>query len=326
MRRRELITLIGGAAVGWPLATRAQQPTLPVIGFLNNGESDAYATNVAAFREGLRENGYVEGRDAVIDFRWAEGAYDRLPAMAADLANRRVAVIAASATSAALAAKAATSSIPIVFAISGDPIKLGLVSSVPRPGGNATGINFFTIAVGQKRLGLLHELVPKAAEIGFLQNPGSPNLARAIDDAQAAAEQLGYKLVVVKASTVNEIDAAFATLVRAKVGGLVVSPDGFFTGRRVQITTLAARHAIPAIYSGREFAAAGGLISYASSIGDAYRDMGVYVARVLKGAKPADLPVLEPTKLELVINLSTAKALGLDIPPGVLAIADEVIE
>jgi putative ABC transport system substrate-binding protein len=326
VRRRELITLIGGAAVGWPLATRAQQPTLPVIGFLNNGESDAYATNVAAFREGLRENGYVEGRDAVIDFRWAEGAYDRLPAMAADLANRRVAVIAASATSAALAAKAATSSIPIVFAISGDPIKLGLVSSVPRPGGNATGINFFTIAVGQKRLGLLHELVPKAAEIGFLQNPGSPNLARAIDDAQAAAEQLGYKLVVVKASTVNEIDAAFATLVRAKVGGLVVSPDGFFTGRRVQITTLAARHAIPAIYSGREFAAAGGLISYASSIGDAYRDMGVYVARVLKGAKPADLPVLEPTKLELVINLSTAKALGLDIPPGVLAIADEVIE
>jgi putative ABC transport system substrate-binding protein len=281
---------------------------------------------VAAFREGLRENGYVEGRDAVIEFRWAEGTYDRLPAMAADLVNRHVAVIAASATSAALAAKAATSTIPIVFAISGDPVKLGLISSVPRPGGNVTGINFFTIAVGQKRLGLLHELVPKAAEIGFLENPGSPNEARGIEDAQAAAEQLGYKLVVVKASTVNEIDAAFATLVLAKVGGLVVSPDGFFTGRRVQITTLAARHAIPTIYPVREFATAGGLISYASRISDSYRDMGVYVARVLKGAKPADLPVLEPTKLELVINRSTAKALGLNIPPGVLAIADEVIE
>ena len=325
MRRREFIAIFGGAAA-WPLAARAQQPTLPVIGFLNNGVSDAYAANVAAFREGLRENGYVEGRDAVIDFRWAEGAYDRLPALAADLVNRHVAVIAASATSAAVAAKAATSTIPIVFAISGDPVKLGLISSVPRPGGNATGINFFTIAVGQKRLGLLHELVPKAAEIGFLENPGSPNEARGLEDAQAAAEQLGYKLVVVKASTVNEIDAAFATLVQAKVGGLLVSPDGFFTGRRVQITTLAARHAIPAIYPGRDFAAAGGLISYASRISDSYRDMGVYVARVLKGAKPPDLPVLEPTKLELVINRSTAKALGLDIPPGVLAIADEVIE
>jgi putative ABC transport system substrate-binding protein len=325
MRRREFIAIFGGAAA-WPLAARAQQPTLPVIGFLNNGVSDAYAANVAAFREGLRENGYVEGRDAVIDFRWAEGAYDRLPALAADLVNRHVAVIAASATSAAVAAKAATSTIPIVFAISGDPVKLGLISSVPRPGGNATGINFFTIAVGQKRLGLLHELVPKAAEIGFLENPGSPNEARGLEDAQAAAEQLGYKLVVVKASTVNEIDAAFATLVQAKVGGLLVSPDGFFTGRRVQITTLAARHAIPAIYPGRDFAAAGGLISYASRISDSYRDMGVYVARVLKGAKPPDLPVLEPTKLELVINRSTAKVLGLDIPPGVLAIADEVIE
>jgi putative ABC transport system substrate-binding protein len=328
MRRREFVSLVGGAAAAWPLATRAQQSTMPVIGFLNNGvsDADAYATRVAAFREGLRENGYVEGRDAVIDFRWAEGRYDRLPAMAADLVNRHVAVIAASATAAALAAKAATSIIPIIFAISGDPVKFGLVSSVPRPGGNATGINFFTVAVNQKRLGLLHELVPKAAEIGFLANASSSNPTRDIEDAQAAAEQLGYKLVVVKASTVNEIDAAFATLVQAKVGGLVVSPDGFFLGRRVQITTLAARHAIPAVYPVREFAAAGGLMSYASRLSDAYRDMGVYVARVLKGAKPADLPVLEPTKLELVINLSTAKALALDIPPGVLAIADEVIE
>ena len=246
--------------------------------------------------------------------------------MAADLAHRQVAAIAASATPSAVAAKGATSTIPIIFAIGGDPVEFGLVKSLARPDGNATGINFFTVAVGQKRLGLLHELVAKGAVIGFLVNPSNPNTTRDTEEAQAAAEQLGHKLVTVKASTVAEIDTAFATLVQANAGGLVVDADAFFVARRVQITTLAARHGIPAIHPNSEFVAVGGLMGYASSIPDAYRTMGNYTARVLKGTKLADLPVLQPTKLELAINLSTAKALGLTIPPGVLAIADEVIE
>jgi putative ABC transport system substrate-binding protein len=279
-----------------------------------------------AFREGLSKLGYVEGQNIAIEFRWAEGRYDRSPAMAADLVHRQVAVIVASATPSAVAAKGATSTIPIIFAIGGDPIKFGLVKSLARPDGNATGVNFFTTALGQKRLGLLHELVAKGAVIGFLINPSNPNTTRDTEDAQAAAEQLGHKLVTVKASTVAEIDTAFATLVQANVGGLVVDADAFFIARRVQITTLAARHGIPTIYPASEYVAVGGLMSYASSLPDAYRSVGNYTARVLKGAKVADLPVLQPTKLELAINLSTARALGLTIPPGVLAIADEVIE
>jgi len=321
MRRREFVTLVGGAAA-WPLAARAQQP---VIGFLNDGSSDAFARRLEAFRQGLSELGYVEGQNIAIKFRWAEGRYDQLPVMAADLAHRQVAVIAASATPSAVAAKGATSTIPIIFAVGGDPVKFGLVKSVARPDGNATGINFFTTAVGQKRLGLLHELVAKGAVIGFLINPSNPNTTRSTEESQAAAEQLGHKLIIVKASTIAEIDMAFATLVQANVGGLVVDADAFFVARRVQIITLAARHGIPAIHPNSDVAI-GGLMGYASSIPDAYRSMGNYTGPVLKGTKLADLPVLQPTKLELAINLSTARALGLTIPPGVLAIADEVIE
>ena len=322
MRRREVITLLGGIAATWPLAARAQQP---VIGFLNDGSSDAFARRLEAFRQGLSELGYVEGQSVAIEFRWAEGRYDQLPVMAADLAQRQVAAIAASATPSAVAAKGATSTIPIIFAIGGDPVKFGLVKSVARPDGNATGVNFFTNVLGQKRLGLLHELVAKGAVIGFLV-PSNPNTTHDTEEAQAAAEQLGHKLITVKASTVAEIDTAFATLVQANVGGLVVDADAFFVARRVQITTLAARHGIPAIHPSSEFVAVGGLMGYASSIPDAYRSMGNYTARVLKGTKLVDLPVLQPIKLELAINLSTARALGLTIPPGVLAIADEVIE
>jgi putative ABC transport system substrate-binding protein len=326
MRRRDFIKGIAISAAGWPFGAQAQQQQQPVIGFLNEGLSDAFGARVQAFREGLGELGYVEGQSVAIEFRWAEGRYDRLPSMAADLAHRQVAVIAASATAAAVAAKRATSTIPIIFAVGADPVKSGLVKSLARPDGNVTGINFFATALGQKRLGLLHELVAKGAVIGFLANPSNPNTARYTEEAQAAAEQLGHKLITVKASTVAEIDAAFTTLVQANVGGLVVNADGFFHARRVQITTLAARHAIPTIHPTSEFVAVGGLMSYASNIPDAYRIMGTYTARVLKGTKPTDLPVLQPTKLELLINLSTAKALGLTIPPGVLAIADEVIE
>ena len=325
MRRREFVTLVGGAAA-WPLTAIAQQPVIPVIGFLGGADPIGLAPQIEAFRLGLRDYGYIEGQNIAIEFRWAEGRYDRSPAMAADLVHRQVAVIVASATPSAVAAKGATSTIPIIFGIGGDPVKLGLVKSVARPDGNATGINFFTTALGQKRLGLLHELVAKGAVIGFLVNPSNPNTPGDTEEAQAAAEQLGRKLVTVKASTVAEIDTAFATLVQANVGGLVVDADGFFIARRVQITTLAARHGIPAIHPSSEFVAVGGLMSYASSLPDDYRSMGNYTARVLKGAKVADLPVLQPTKLELAINLSTARALGLTIPPGVLAIADEVIE
>jgi putative ABC transport system substrate-binding protein len=326
MRRRDFIKVVAGSASVWPLAAHAQQPVMPVIGFLGGADPIGLAPQIEALRLGLRDYGYIEGQNIAVEYRWAEGRYDRSPAMAADLVHRQVAVIVASATPSAVAAKGATSTIPIIFGIGGDPIKLGLVKSVARPDGNATGINFFTNALGQKRLGLLNELVAKGAVIGFLVNPSNPNTPGDTEEAQAAAEQLGRKLVTVKASTVAEIDTAFATLVQANVGGLVVDADGFFIARRVQITTLAARHGIPAIHPSSEFVAVGGLMSYASSLPDAYRSMGNYTARVLKGEKVADLPVLQPTKLELAINLSTARALVLTIPPGVLAIADEVIE
>jgi len=322
MRRREFVTLLGGAPA-WPLAARAQQP---VIGFLNDGSSDINTNRLEAFRQGLSELGYVEGKNIAIEFRRAEGRYDRLPVMATDLVRRQVAVIAASATPSAVAAKGATSTIPIIFALGGDPVKFGLVKSLARPDGNVTGINFFTNVLGQKRLGLLHELVAKGAVIGFLVNPSNPNTTPDIEEAQTATEQLGHKLVTVKASTVAEIDTAFATLVQANVGGLIVDADAFFNTRRIQITTLATRYGIPAIHPSSEFVAIGGLMGYASSIPDAYRSMGNYTARGLKGAKLSDLRVLQPSKLALAINLRTARALGLTIPPGVLAIADEVLE
>ena len=323
MRRRDFIKAIAVAAAGWPLGAQAQTP---VIGFLNDGLPDSFGSRLQAFREGLRELGYVERQSVEIEFRWAEGHYDRLPAMAADLARRQVAVIAASATPAALAAKRATSTIPIVFAIGGDPVKFELVNSVARPDGNVTGVYFFTAALAQKKLGLLHELVAKGALIGFLANPSNPNSEQDTEDAQAAAEQLGHKLITAKASTVAEIDMAFTTFVQANIGGLVVDPDGFFHARRVQLTTLAARHGIPAIGPNSEFVTVGGLMSYASSAPDAYRGMGNYTARILKGDKPASLPVQQSTKVELVLNLKTAKALGLAIPESFLLRADEVIE
>jgi putative ABC transport system substrate-binding protein len=274
----------------------------------------------------LNQSGYIEGQNVAIEFRWAEGHYDWLPAMAAELVRRQVTVIVASAIPAAVAAKAATSTIPIVFSGGVDPVRFGLVDSLAHPGGNATGIAYFSNAVGQKRLGLLHELVPKAAVIGLLVNPSNTTAEAATNDLQAAAEELGHKLTVVKASTGGDIDAAFGTLVQLRVGGLIIYADAFFTSRRVQLATLVARHAIPTIYPSREFALAGGLMSYSSNIADAYREMGVYTGRILKGAKPSDLPVMQPTQVEFVINLNTAKALGVTIPPGVLAIADEVIE
>jgi putative ABC transport system substrate-binding protein len=326
MRRRKFITLVGGAAAAWPLGARAQQPAMPVIGFLNNGLPDALEPRVRAFRQGLNETGYVEDRNVVIEFRWAEGHYDRLSAMAAELVRRQVAVIAASPINAAIAAKSATSKIPIVFSGGVDPVKFGLVTGLAHPGGNATGVTFFSNAVGQKRLGLLHELVPNGAVIGLLVNPNNTTAEAATNELQVAAQELGHKLVVAKASTGSEIDSAFATLMQPRIGGLIIYSDGFFTSRRVQLATLAARHAIPAIYPNRDFAVAGGLMSYASDPNEAYHQMGIYTGRVLKGAKPADLPVMQPTKLELVINLNTAKAIGLTIPPRLLAIADEVIE
>jgi putative ABC transport system substrate-binding protein len=325
IRRRDFIGALGGAAA-WPLAAHAQQPAMPIIGFLNSGSADPFGARVRAFHHGLNQTGYIESRNAVIEFRWAEGNYDRLPEMAADLVGRQVAVIAASATPAAIAAKAATSTIPIVFSIGGDPVRFGLVASFARPNGNATGIHFFTNDVTQKRFRLIHELMPKGAMIGLLVHPESPNTEVDTKDAQAAAEELGHKLVIVNASTGPEIDAAFAQLVQLQVGGLVVQAEALFTMRRGQIATLAARHAIPAISADREFVMVGGLMSYASNLVDAYREMGTYAGRILKGAKPADLPVIQPAKLDFVINLTTAKAIGLTIPPGVLAIADEVVE
>jgi putative tryptophan/tyrosine transport system substrate-binding protein len=326
VRRRDFIRLLSGAAATWPVAARAQQAAMPVIGFLHTGSSDAYAHLVAVFRQSLHETGYVEGQNVVIQFRWAEGHYDQLPAMAADLVQRRIAVIVATATPAALAAKAATSTIPIVFGVGGDPVKFGLVSGFAQSGGNATGVYFFTTALAQKRLGLLHELVPQAAAIGFLVNPANPNTEFDTNETQAAATALGHRLVVVKASTETEIEKAFLTLAQAGAAALVIGSDGFFSSRLVQLATLAARDVIPTAYSIREFAAAGGLLSYASSQSDAYRQMGIYSGQILKGAKPTDLPIVQPTKFELVINLKTAKALGITIPPGMLAIADEVIE
>jgi putative tryptophan/tyrosine transport system substrate-binding protein len=327
MRRREFITLLGSAAA-WPLAAHAQQPALPVIGFLHSASAAAYAAPLAAFRKGLSEAGYVEGQNVAIEYRWAEGQNDRLPALAAELVRRRVTVIVTpGSTAATLAAQAATATIPIVFIIGANPVKIGLVASLNRPGGNATGINDFGVEIGAKRLGLLHELLPGAARFGVLVNPDNPFITESfVTELQMAASAIGRQIEVVTASTNGDIDTAFATLVKKRADALLISPDALFVTRRVQLIMLAVRHTLPALYHRRELAEAGGLMSYGSDLSDQYRQTGLYVSRILKGEKPAEMPVQLPTKFEFVINLQTAKTIGLDIPPTLLARADEVIE
>ena len=326
MRRRDFITLIGGAAAAaWPLAARARQPAMPVIGFLRQGSPEPSAlTN--AFRDGLSETGANEGHEVSIENRWAEGHYDRLPALAADLVEHRVAVIAAAFLPAALAAKAATHTIPIVFLSGSDPIGAGLVSSMNRPTGNVTGIAPMFTLLGGKNLELLHELVPNAKVIGALAKPSNPNAEPQLRDLQAAASTLGRELVVFGADNAQEIDKNFAMMAQRRIGALVVTADGFLIGRQDQIVALAARYGMPTMYPLSQYVVAGGLISYGANLPDAYRQTGIYVGRILKGAKPTDLPILQPTKVELVINRKTAKALGLQIPDKLLALADEVIE
>ena len=326
MKRRTFITLIGGAAA-WPLAARAQQPALPVIGFLGSDSPDLYAARLLAFRQGLREAGFVEGQNVAIEYRWAEGHNDRLPALAADLLARRVALIATSTTPAALALKAATATIPIVFFVAGDPVALGLVASLNRPGGNFTGTTTLTLEVASKWLQLMHEMVPAAGAFGLLVNPTSPDLAEAQGrDLRAAARSLGLQIHPLQASTDRELDAAFTTLPQIGDGGLIVSSDSFFFTRSEQLATLAARHGVPTIFGFREFAAAGGLMSYGADLLDQHRIIGLYVGRILKGEKPADLPVQQSTKVELVLNLKTARTLGLSVPLPLIGRADEVIE
>jgi ABC-type uncharacterized transport system substrate-binding protein len=327
MKRREFITLLGGAAAAWPLAARAQQPAVPVVGYLHSSSPETDVNYVAAFRKGLSEAGFVDGQNAAIEFRWAAGQFDRLPELAADLVRRRVAVIATPAnTPAALAAKAATATIPIVFAIGGDPVALGLVASLNRPGGNATGVSFQTAELVAKRLGLLRELAPQATRFVALVNPNTAFTETVVKDLQAAARAFGLSLEILHATTSNEIDAAFVDLAQKPGSALLTSPDAFFTSRRAQIVTLAARHGLPVVYNQREFAEIGGLVSYAPSFPNVYQQTGLYTGRVLKGEKPSDLPVVQPTKFELVVNLNTAKALGIAIPNTMLAVADEVIE
>jgi putative tryptophan/tyrosine transport system substrate-binding protein len=327
MRRREFITVVGGAAITWPLVARAQQAAMPVVGFLGTTTANDFADRVAAFRGGLMDFGYVEGQNVVIEYRWPEGNYDRLATLAADLVRRQVAVIAAvGGEPSALAAKAATATIPIVFSIGGDPVRLGLVANLNRPGGNITGVNFLQSELGAKRLGLLHELLPKASAIGMLVNPTFADAETYVRDAKEVALPLGLEIHAVKASTVDDFDPAFAALAQQKVDALLLANDALFTGERGKLIALAARYAIPAVYFWREFAVDGGLMSYSSSLAQAYRQVGIYTGKILNGAKPADLPVIQPTKFEFVINLKTAKTLGLTFPPGLLAIADEVIE
>jgi putative ABC transport system substrate-binding protein len=327
LKRRQFITLLGGAAVAWPLAGRAQQPSMPVIGLLYIASPDQIAHRLRGFRQGLKDSGYVEGENVAIEYRWAENQTDRLPEMVAHLIRRQVTVVAAMSTVAAVAAKAANTTIPIVFQAAEDPVRLGLVASLARPGGNATGINFFQSELMAKRLQFLRELVPTANRVGVLVNPADvTNTEAVLRDAEPVARAMRLQILVVNASTSREIDAAFATFVREQVDALLIGPSGFFTSRRVHIANLAMRHGIPATYSQREFPEIGGLLSYGTNLTDTWRQVGVYAGRVLKGAKPADLPVVQSTKFELVINHQTARMLGLTVAPSLLALADEVIE
>jgi putative ABC transport system substrate-binding protein len=327
MRRRDFITLLGGGAA-WPVAARAQRTGMPLIGFVSGRSATDSAVEAAMFRKGLGETGTIDGQTATVEYHWLEGRYEQLPTLMADLVSRRVAVIATpGSTPAAQAAKAATTTIPIVFGVGDDPVKLGLVASLARPGSNATGINFFVQEINGKRLGLLHELVPRAVRIAVLINPGNAASAQStVREISEAAPALGLQIQVLKASTTREIEVAFATLVRERADALYVAPDGFFVSRKVQIATLAARHAIPTTVANREFVEVGGLMSYSTDGTDMYRQVGIYVGRILKGEKPENLPVQQPTKFEFVINLTTAKALDLDVPPQFLLSADEVIE
>jgi ABC-type uncharacterized transport system substrate-binding protein len=327
MRRRSLLAALGGAAAAWPLAARAQQPAMPVIGFLNPTSPDAAADRLRGFRQGLKDTGYVEGETVAIEYRWGEGQFDRLPALATELARRKVAVIAAIGNATAMAANAATKTIPIVFLATEDPVKLGLVTSLARPSGNATGINFYTGELTAKRLELLHELVPMATRVAVLVNPANASTTETtLRDVAAPARAMGLQIQVLNASTSSEINAVFAMFVREPPDALFVGLDPFLNSRRVQLVNLASRHALPATFSNRDNAEAGGLMSYGANIADAYRQVGVYAGRILKGAKPADLPVVQASKFELVINAETARMLGLTVPPTLLSIADEVIE
>ena len=327
MRRRDFIKVIAGSAAVWPLRARAQQPALPVIGFLNSASATPWEAYIAGFRTGLKEAGFVDGQNVSIDFRWAEGHYDKLPGMAADLVRRKVAVLVATGgTPSVVAAKGATSTIPIVFTTGTDPIRAGFVTSISRPGGNVTGVNFFTTVLEGKRIGLLRALVPGVQLITVLFNPDRPAHATEVKEVQEAAHALSQQIRILLASNESAINAAFATAMQLHAGAMLVGSDPFFNSQRDKIVALAARHSIPAIYEGRDFALAGGLMSYGTHLAEAYRQVGVYVGRILKGEKPGDLPVVQSTKFELVINLRTAKALGIEVPPNLSAEANEIIE
>jgi putative tryptophan/tyrosine transport system substrate-binding protein len=326
IERRKFLAALGGAAASWPLAARAQQPAMPVIGFLSSSALADRARYLPAFRQGVRETGYVEGQNVVIEYRWAQDQHDVLPDLAADLVRRQVTVIAAHDTSSSIVAKAATTTIPIVFASGGDPVRLGLVASLNRPGGNVTGVTFATVQLGAKQLGLLHELQPGAVRVGVLVDPNFAPTQSFVSDVQAAALSIGKQIEVVEAPTSRDIDTAFARLTQKPIDALLVGPGPLLDNRRVHIVTLATYHRVPTIDKLRTFAEAGGLMSYGTSITDAYRQAGIYTGRILKGEKAADLPILQPTKFEFVINLNTARVMGLSFPPGLLAIADEVIE